>query len=44
MINNEENLLALYLDEINRIPLLTREEEDSIARKPWMVIQKLKRD
>jgi len=33
MINNEENLLALYLDEINRIPLLTREEEDSIARK-----------
>ncbi len=33
MINNEENILALYLEEINRIPLLTREEEDSIARK-----------
>lgn len=33
MINNEENLLALYLEEINRIPLLTREEEDSVARK-----------
>ena len=32
MINNEENLLALYLEEINRIPLLTREEEDLIAR------------
>jgi RNA polymerase primary sigma factor len=33
MINSEENILAQYLEEINRIPLLTREEEDSIARK-----------
>ena len=33
MIDNEENLLALYLEEINRIPLLNREEEDSYARK-----------
>lgn len=33
MINNEDNVLAQYLDEINRIPLLTREEEDDIARK-----------
>jgi len=28
----EENILAMYLKEINRIPLLNREEEDSIAR------------
>ncbi len=33
MNNNEENILALYLEEINKIPLLTREEEDVIARK-----------
>jgi len=28
----DENVLGLYLKEINRIPLLSREEEDSIAR------------
>ena len=31
-INSDENVLSMYLKEINRIPLLTREEEDSIAR------------
>jgi len=29
---NDENILAMYLKEINNIPLLTRDEEDSIAR------------
>ncbi|MDR1505897.1 MAG: RNA polymerase sigma factor RpoD/SigA [Treponema sp.] len=28
-----ENTLAMYLREINRIPLLSREEEDAVARK-----------
>jgi len=28
----DENVLSLYLKEINRIPLLTREEEDTYAR------------
>jgi len=29
---NDENVLSIYLKEINKIPLLTREEEDAIAR------------
>ena len=33
MLNNEENTLAMYLGEINRIPLLTREEEARHARE-----------
>jgi RNA polymerase primary sigma factor len=29
---SDENVLSMYLGEINRIPLLTREEEDAAAR------------
>jgi RNA polymerase primary sigma factor len=31
--NADENILSIYLKEINKIPLLSREEEDSIARE-----------
>lgn len=31
-LNADENILSLYLKEINRIPLLTREQEDAYAR------------
>jgi RNA polymerase primary sigma factor len=31
--SEDENILSMYLTEINKIPLLTREEEDEIARK-----------
>jgi RNA polymerase primary sigma factor len=30
--NSEENILGMYFKEIDRIPLLSREEEDKIAR------------
>src|SRR3989304_5850821 len=30
--SEDENILSIYLKEINRIPLLTREEEDFYAR------------
>lgn len=31
--SEDENILSMYLTEINRIPLLTRDEEDDIARR-----------
>lgn len=31
--NDDSNILSIYLKEINKIPLLTRDEEDDIARK-----------
>ncbi len=31
-LTSDENILSLYLKEINRIPLLTREQEDTHAR------------
>jgi RNA polymerase primary sigma factor len=30
---SDENVLSLYLKEINKIPLLTREEEENLARR-----------
>ncbi|MDR3337128.1 MAG: RNA polymerase sigma factor RpoD/SigA [Treponema sp.] len=30
-INSDENVLSMYLKEINKIPLLSREEEDTVA-------------
>ena len=32
-VKNDENTLAMYLEEINRIPLLSRDEEKSFARE-----------
>ena len=32
MVNADDNILSMYLKEINRIPLLTRKEEDTYAR------------
>jgi RNA polymerase primary sigma factor len=29
----DDNIIAMYLQEINRIPLLSREEEDTVARE-----------
>ncbi len=31
-VSSDENVLSLYLKEINKIPLLTMEEEDRYAR------------
>ena len=31
-LNSDDNILSMYLKEINRIPLLTRKEEDTYAR------------
>jgi RNA polymerase primary sigma factor len=31
--SSDENILSMYLKEINRIPLMTREEEDAAARE-----------
>jgi RNA polymerase primary sigma factor len=31
--SDDENVLSMYLKEINKVPLLTREEEDSVARR-----------
>ncbi|MBN1835651.1 MAG: RNA polymerase sigma factor RpoD/SigA [Spirochaetales bacterium] len=31
--SSDENILSIYLKEINRIPLLTREQEENLARR-----------
>jgi RNA polymerase primary sigma factor len=41
-LNNDENILSLYLKEINRIPLMTREEEETAARAAAAGDQKAK--
>jgi RNA polymerase primary sigma factor len=33
MKNSDENILSMYLSEINNVPLLSREEEDETARQ-----------
>ncbi|GHU57781.1 RNA polymerase sigma factor [Spirochaetia bacterium] len=40
--NTDDNVLSIYLREINRIPLLTREEEDTVARAAAMGDEKAK--
>jgi RNA polymerase primary sigma factor len=32
-VSSDENILSIYLKEINRIPLLTREQEEDFARR-----------
>ena len=33
LMNSDDNILSMYLKEINKIPLLTREEEVELATK-----------
>ncbi len=40
--SDDENVLSMYLKEINKIPLLTREEEDYHARRAAQGIQEAK--
>jgi RNA polymerase primary sigma factor len=42
MNDSDENVLSMYLKEINRIPLLSREEEDTYARAAALGDQKAK--
>lgn len=42
VLSEDENILSLYLKEINKIPLLTREEEDCYARQAAMGDKKAK--